>query len=401
MKKKLWEKARELNIVIVAHESTKNGPPQELREFLIDKRVKNLLFIAHPLIYLKEYYKDSSRYTVYEEGKSISSYVAFHWRLPEPFLYAKDIVYTVLWCFKSKDPFDIFFGADPLNALSGIILRKLGKVRKVVYYTIDYTPRRFDNPLFNSAYHLIDKICCYASDVTWVGTYRTIEARIKKGVAKEKMAKVIVVPDGTHTLTIKKKNILQIRMHTLVYVGFMMEKQGIDLVLDSLPVIKKTIDDIKFILIGKGPYLAEIRKKVGRLGLSDVVEFKGFIEDDSKLQDVLTSCAVAVAPYVEDKNSYTYYSPAGKAVLYLGCGLPVIITDVPFIAREIQQRRAGIMIHYKKEEFIKAVLTLLRDRKRYLMYKQNAIRFGEELDWSDILEKGIHKTISVFEKHAV
>lgn len=401
MRRIFWEKLRSYKIVVVAHESSKNGPPQELREFLISKRVKNLLFIAHPLIYLKEYYKDSSRYATYREGKQVNSYVAFHWKLPEPFLYAKDVLYTLLWCLQSKDPFDIFFGADPLNAFSGIILRKLGKVKKVVYYSIDYTPKRFDNPILNYAYHLIDRVSCSMANLNWIGTYRTVGARIASGISKRNMAKIIVVPDGTHTLLIKKKNISQIHMYTLVYVGFIMEKQGIDLVIDSLPEIKHKIPDVKFIVVGKGPYLPELERKVARLGLMEIVEFKGFIADDTELQDILTGCAVGVAPYVEDKNSFTYYSPAGKPVLYLGCGLPVIITDVPPIARDIHKRKAGIMIHYKKDQFIDAVLTLLRSKKEYNIYKQNATRFGEELDWSDIFEKGVRKTITAFKEHAI
>ncbi len=177
MNKTFWEKISSYKIIVVAHESSE-GPPQELRNFFLHKKVKKVLYIAHPLIYLKELYKDSSRYTEYVAGEKTKNHIAFHWKLPEPLLYVKDIFYTILWCFQSKDQYDLFFGADPLNALSGIILKKIGKVRKVVYYSIDYTPRRFDNLLFNACYHFIDKICCYGADYNWIGTERTTEARI-------------------------------------------------------------------------------------------------------------------------------------------------------------------------------------------------------------------------------
>lgn len=391
MNKIFWEKIKKYKIVIVAHESSE-GPPQELRDFLLRRRIKKILYIAHPLIYLKELYKNSSRYVVYEEGKVTKRFTSFHWRLPEPFLYAKDVLYTIFWCLKSDEQVDIFFGADPLNALSGIILRKIGKVKKVVYYSIDYTPKRFDNPIFNSCYHSIDKICCYLSDYNWVGTDRTTAARITNGVSKEKMTKVVVVPDGTHSLSIEKKLISEINMHTLVYVGFMLEKQGIDLLIESLQEIKKKIVDIRLIMVGKGPYLLTIQKKVAELGLEKFVEFKGFIQDNDVLYDILTHCAIGLAPYVEDKNSYTYYSTAGKPVLYLGCGLPVIITDVPPIAREISERKAGIMIHYKKSDLVQAVFSLLDNKKKYEEYRQNAIRFGQELDWSEIFSKACIET---------
>lgn len=394
MNKQFWEKLKFYKFVIVAHESS-TGPPQELRDFLFSKKVKFIQFIAHPLIYLKEHYKDSSRYTLYKNGKVVKTHSAFHWRIPEVFLYVKDVLYTVLWCLQAKEPFDIYFGADPLNAFSGIFLRTLGKVKKVVYYNIDYTPRRFENNLLNSIYHLIDKICCYTADANWIGTHRTTQARVANGLSQEKIKNIIVVRDGTHSLRTDVKEII-INRNTLVYVGYILEKQGIDLVIDSLSEIKKEVPDIKFVVIGKGPYLPVLEEKVRKLKLGDIVEFRGFVKSDKEVQDIVKNCGIGVAPYVEDKNSFTYYSTSGKPVLYLGCGIPVIVTDVPDIARDIQKRKAGIMIHYKKDEFIKAVLTIVGKKEKYYEYKNNARAFGQELDWSDIFEKGMYETIKRF-----
>lgn len=394
VKSTFWEKFRQYTIVIAAHESI-IGPPQELRDSLIKRKIKNVLFIAHPLLYLKEHYKDSSRYTLYKDGEVVKTNFAFHWRLPEIFLYCKDVLYTILWCLQYKGQIDIFFGADPLNALSGIILRKLGKVKRVVYYTIDYTPKRFDNFFINLAYHLIDKISCYFTDVNWLGTKRTVVARVMKGMSKNKMAKIVIVPDGSHSSRVKKKSIAQIDMNSLVYVGYILKKQGIDMVIKSLSEIKNKILDIKFIIVGKGPYLQDLQRQVADLKLKKIVEFRGFIQDDIKVQEILSGSGIGVAPYVEDRNSFTYYSTAGKPVLYLACGLPVIITDVPSIAREIHKRKAGIMIQYKKSQFVDAVLKILKNKSTYATYKRNAISFGESLDWSDIFEKGLRKTVSL------
>lgn len=395
MKKQFWEKLRLYKIVIVAHESS-TGPPQELRDFLFSKKVKFIQFIAHPLIYLKEHYKDSSRYTSYKDGKVIKRYTAFHWRIPEALLYIKDVLYTVIWGLQAKEPFDIYFGADPLNAFSGILLRTLGKVKKVVYYNIDYTPQRFENPLLNYIYHLIDKICCYTADANWIGTERTTLARSANGVSKERTKNIIVVRDGTHSLKTSVRD-SEINKNTIVYVGYVLEKQGIDLVLDSLPEIKKEIPGIKFIVIGKGPYLPVLEEKVQKLKLGDIVEFRGFVKSDKEVQDIVKNCGIGVAPYVEDKNSFTYYSTSGKPVLYLGSGIPVVLTEVPEIAKEIHEKKAGIMINYNKKKFVQAVLTILRDKKEFNEYRENARVFGKELDWSDIFEKSVYETVKSFD----
>ncbi len=153
--------------VIILHEGLPVGPSHDLRKFLLDNSIGKLLFIAHPLTYVKEYYKKSSKYEYYQDGKLIENIAAFHWRFPDAVLYCKDFVYSIIWCFGKNEKYDIFFGVDPLNALAGLVLKKLGRVEKVVYYTIDYFSQRFPNKIVNSLYHFIDKICVRYADETW------------------------------------------------------------------------------------------------------------------------------------------------------------------------------------------------------------------------------------------
>lgn len=95
--------------IISLHEAIPIGPTHELRKFLLQNRVNELLFIAHPLIYIKEFYKKSSKYEFYTNGKLAASYKAYHWKLPEVFLYAKDFCYTIYWSFSKGNHYDVFF----------------------------------------------------------------------------------------------------------------------------------------------------------------------------------------------------------------------------------------------------------------------------------------------------
>lgn len=382
-------------IAVVSHKSIE-GLPDELRNYLLKKDVKNLFYIMHPLLYDKESYKKSSKFEYYENNKIILKKEAIHWVLPEIFLYIKDIFYTFAWIFKIKGKFDIFIGVNDLNAFAGVFLKKLGKVKKVVYYNIDYVPKRFNNKLLNSLYRWIDKYCCKNVDLNWVGTKRTVDARITSGVSENKMAKTIVVPDGNYSSRIKKKSIGEIKMNRLAYLGYILKKQGIDLVLESLPKIKEKIKNIEFVIIGSGEYVSFLKKKVKRLELENCVKFMGYL-DDRKTEEVLTESAIGVATYVPDKDSFTYYSEAGKPKYYLGCGLPVIITKVPAIASEINDKNAGIAIDYNADEFVNAVFKILKDKKTYEMYKKNATIFGSLFDWSIIFEKAIFQTVRFFQ----
>lgn len=179
-----------LSVVIVVHQAIPVGPSYDLKKFFIKHKVNELLFITHPLIYLKEFYKDSSSYFLYKNGDKIESKTAFHWVMPNTFLYIKDFVYSIIWVYLQKKKFSIFVGADPLNALAGLFLKKIGRVEKVVYYAIDYFPKRFKNPILNWIYHFIDKLSVRYSDEIWNLSETMIIAR-KMGKKKQ-----FVVPVG-------------------------------------------------------------------------------------------------------------------------------------------------------------------------------------------------------------
>ena len=56
-------------------------------------------------------------------------------------------------------------------------MKTLGWVDKVVFYTIDFTPRRFKNKILNNFYLLIDKWCVKFADEVWNLSERMFEAR--------------------------------------------------------------------------------------------------------------------------------------------------------------------------------------------------------------------------------
>ncbi|MEK7450819.1 MAG: glycosyltransferase [Patescibacteria group bacterium] len=384
---------KKISVAISLHEFYEAGSAYELRDFLLKNYNTDILFISHPLLLRKESYNFSSRYEYFKNNLLVKENNAFHWFLPDILLYIKDFLYTLKWTIFIGQKYDLFFGYNPLNAFFGILLRKMGRVKKVIYYSIDYSPARFKNRILNYIYHAMEKFCCYHANVIWIGTRRTQEMWLASGFAQKKMKKIIIVPDGNHSLRIKQKKILQIKKENIVYLGGIYEKQGIDLAIEALPGLNKLVKKLEFTIIGDGEYLEKLKEKAKSLGLNNV-KFLGYIKDSSKVEDILTGSGIAVAPYLPDKNSFTYYSDPGKPKWYLACGLPVIITKVPSIAFDIQKEKAGIAIDYDIKQFQDAVLTILK-KENYEIYKNNAARMGLKFDWSIIFKKALSQTLII------
>ena len=157
------EELKNKNILIVSHTFVK-GASQELEDFLVNLKVKDLVFIGHPFAYCE---KTSSFIKRYKKGELVFEKTATAWKLPLLLLYLKDVFCTLWWALGSRLKFDIMFGVDNLNAFSCLILKLLNRGSRVSYYTIDHVPVRFNNKILNRTYHLLDHFCVKKADTVW------------------------------------------------------------------------------------------------------------------------------------------------------------------------------------------------------------------------------------------
>lgn len=373
-----------LNVAIVTHIYA-TGPAHALEKYL-KGRVDSLVFIQHPFYYCQ---KRNSRYTRYEKGKEVRDKKTINWRLAGILYYFKDVFYTLWWLLFSPKC-DLYIGVDNLNAFCGLILKRLGKIKKVIFYTIDYIPRRFRNRLLNNIYHFFDSYCVKESDCVWNLSSIMVTEREKRGVSQRYRAKQITVPIGTD-LNMPPLPIREIERYTIVYMGHLLEKQGVELLIESLSSLLKNFPQIRLVIIGGGPLESQLRQRVEELGLSAYVEFTGFIEDHREIQERLRKYALGIAPYVDDEETYTRYTDPGKPKVYMATGLPVIITKVPKVAFEIEQRGAGLAINYDQGDLIRAVKRFLLDNALYEKSRQAAIQFARECSWEEIFSQAFQK----------
>jgi len=376
-----------LSFVIVSHVAF-TGHTQELERFLREHSRK-LMFIGHPFFFAKQ---KRSIATVYEKGHIKSRAKAPVIKGPEFFLYLKDFLMTFFFFLKFKSKFNIYVGVNPLNCFVGLILKRLGFVKVVIFYVIDYVPIRFNNRILNRLYHSMDKLCVYYADYTWNLADAMAIARKKRGFKKGNQ---ITVPTGTNFNRIKHPSGEEINPAAVAFLSHLRHGQGIELILESMKDIVKNVPSVKFLVIGTGELEDHFKKEVKKKSLNNNIVFLGYIEDHNSIEEIISKCRVGVAPYFPDPNSFTWYADPGKPKVYLGCGVPVIITRVPEVAFEIEEKGAGIVINYDKDDFTNAMLTLLTDDDVYLQYRQRAMDFASEYTWDNIFLRAFAQTLQL------
>jgi len=373
--------ASEKKILIVAHKFL-TQPDDELFSYLQGKSGIVSMHICHSFSDAPD---RRSRFTLRLSGggeKSGESSDRKKW--PEPLLYLREFFLTVFWAFRLPGKWDTYIGMDGLCVFFGNFLRLIGKVRRTVFWAMDFVPEnRFRESLKNRIYRYVNTCSCRKSNEMWDLSPRMLEAREKFGGLKLSDYRFHrVVPYGMWLKRIPVVGWDSCRQKTLVFMGHLIEKQGVQMVLRAIPDIRRRISGFRFRVIGGGSYRSELEKLSSELGVSDCTEFVGKIEDIRDLEASIAECALAVAPYIRELDTFTYYADPGKVKTYLACGVPVLLTDLPWNAREIESAGAGIVIPEDPAVLADTVSRLLECDLGPM--RQRARTYAERFDYGTI-----------------
>lgn len=372
-----WASELKKSSVVVTTHYHAPTPVVQLENFL-KRRVKRLVFIIHPFPFAKDL---RPHYRIWKNGNLVEEKFAPVVKLPTLFWYLKDFFLTVFWLAK-LGRFDLSIGISGFDTLPGLIFKKFDRVKKVVLYTIDYVPKRFGNSFLNSIYHFIDRTSVQNSDGVWNLSPAMVWEREKRGIDKGFRQKQITVPIGTDITP--HRSLSKFHHFQIAYTGHLTRRQGVQLVIQAMPEILRKIPKAKFVVIGSGEYLNELKKLTRSLNLEKKIKFTGFLPDDYQVYKILTNSAVAVAPYEDSPDNFVRYTDPGKVKTYLSAGLPVVITKVPHIAFELEESKCGLAIKFDKDEFVEAVRKLLINPEVLAVYRKNAREFAKKFEWNKV-----------------
>ncbi len=376
---------KDKKIAIYTHNSGGTGNyDDELYSFLIKNSCRNILKVDFPF---GQKSVKSIRVKEFKDGRTVKDYQSFiKFSTPILISYFKDFVYGMIFGFFSLRKTDLFFGIDNLLVFVGILFKRIGYVKRVAYVVYDYTPRRYNNKLLNLIYCNLDRFCLYNSDFVLPLNKEMIEGRIKDRDLDGSKINYIVCPFGNNSLApIGGMTTDNYESRKIVYFGQVTKDKGAEL---FVPIVKSLLEknfiDFKLVVIGGGD-TEYLKTEVAKNNLDLYFNILGRVNDVEKIEKELRSCSLALAPYYpEDMNNFSYYADPGKVKFYLGCGLPIIITAVPPIAKVLESNGSGIISRYDAEEYSMHISDLLSNRLEYLKFRDRAIIFGKEFDWNII-----------------
>lgn len=299
--------------------------------------------------------------------------------------YALDLVKIIRFGWKFHH---VFIGANPLNTLAGLVLKMLGRNQIVIFYSIDYSTVRFNSLLKNFIYKAVEKIAYKHADIVWNVSSRMIDARESKFGKKNSNHKNIIVPIGVWEQQLYNNTSLASKVN-LVFIGHILEKQGLQLVLYALKKLLNKGYDFTFQIVGGGPYKDKLEQLTESLSLNKNVIFHGWVKDQLKVQSILRSSNLSVAMYDAKIDTFTYYADPTKLKEYLANGLPILMTDVPHNAHLIEQSGCGRIVRYEVDNLAQILESYMSNINLINESRQSAFEFSKKYIWDDIFREAI------------
>lgn len=151
---------------------------------------------------------------------------------------------------------------------------------------------------------------------------------------------------------------------TLLYLGTLIKVRRLDFLVRMLALVKQDIPDVRLLFVGDGDDPSDravLDAEVARCGVTDAVEFTGFMPMESAWR-LIAEADVCLSPFYPTPilNST---SPT-KLIEYMAMAKPVVANDHPEQKLVIEESGAGLCVPWDEAAFAEAVTELLRDPVR-------------------------------------
>jgi glycosyltransferase involved in cell wall biosynthesis len=174
---------------------------------------------------------------------------------------------------------------------------------------------------------------------------------------------------------------------TVLFFGRIWGYKGLQYLIEAEPKITREIPDLKIIIAGRGEDVNKI------YGDKMINKDKYIIHNNhipnKMVAELFQKASVVVLPYTDASQS-------GVVPLAYAFGKPVVVTNVGSLPEAVDDGETGYIVPPRNpEQLAKAVIDLLKDRKKRKRMGENAFRkTQEELAWKNIALK----TKEVYEK---
>lgn len=206
-----------------------------------------------------------------------------------------------------------------------------------------------------------------------------------------KSDKISIITNGTEIKNYQESNL---NSDQIIFSGAMYHHRGIDILLEAVKDVVKEKTQTKFVLLGDGPELNQLKKIANEKKLEDNVDFKGWI-DRNEIPKYLAASSIGIGPL--RSTEVTKHALPIKVLEYMSAGLPIIAAKNTLPEDVLEEGKNGFLITDSNELGGK-ILELLDNEELRKKMGKNSKEMVHKFDWKNVTEAIIQeaeKTISL------
>jgi glycosyltransferase involved in cell wall biosynthesis len=275
-----------------------------------------------------------------------------------------------------------------------IILEYISKVPCFIPSFVHYTPvavmvpHLFGRSAFNElAWPFAAYTYCleqpiphvYRRSCFWALSNTTATDLVSRGVEK---GQITVIYPGFNEEMLQPLPVQKTPQPSLIYVTRLKRYKRVDLAVRAVAGLRAEFPGLRLFVTGTGDYEAELRQLAAALGVTDAVEFSGFVSEGRKHELMQQSWLGVQTSTIEGW---------GLGVIEAGaCGTPTVASNSPGLSESVRDGETGILVpHGNLEALVAALRRLLTDHAERERLGRNAREWARQLSWEEMSRRAM------------
>ena len=254
---------------------------------------------------------------------------------------------------------------------------------KVILDIHDIVPELYASK-FNVSHHSFlfklllwcEKLSAAVADHVIIANHLWHQKLISRSVKKEKCTVVMNYPDPD--IFYKRQPSLKKGKFTLLYPGTLSRHQGLDTAIKALALKRERLSNIELHIFGDGTDKAYFQELVQKLGMEDVVHFKGTLPLD-KIADVMADADIGIEP--KRNNSFSDEAFSTKIWEFMSLGVPVIASDTKIHKHYFDESALQYFQAENANDLADSIELLQKNKSIRNRLIKNGYRYSHENNW--------------------